>query len=267
MILAPPSATPAAATASRPRRVTAAICFTVPALAMLAFGGQLLVTGWTTQRAGGTHHVHDLAWGALEGLLLLVALVVALLHRRSRPSAVLQAVAVVASMLVTMVLVAQPDPFAAVLALLVLGGGVAYGGVRGPVRLHRPSLVLTGVAAVPLVGWALSAAADQRADADEHAELLGYTGVTAFALALVAVLLVAGLRRPGWRSTAVSAAAAAAIVGTAGLLWPDDASSPGRVGGVALLALAVCTIGLSTAPLDHGPGGRVPPRAQGQAGA
>ena len=234
-------AAPAAPTVSRARRVTAATCFTVPALAMLAFGGQLLVTGWTTDRAGGTHHVHDLAWGALEGILLLVPLVVALLRRGPRPSAVLQAVAVVAAMLGTMLLVAKPDAFMVVLALLVGGGAAAYGVLRGSWQPDRIQLALAGLAAAPLVGWALRAASDQRRDADEHAELLGYTGVTAFALSLLAVLLVASLRRPGWRITALTAAAAAAVVGIAGLLWPDDASSPGTAGGLALLVLAAAS--------------------------
>lgn len=226
---------------SRARRITAGICFGVAATAMLAFGGQLLVTGWTTDRAGGTHHVHDLAWGALEGILLLAGLLGALVHRRSRPSAVLQAVAAVTAMLVTMVLVAAPDPFAVVLALLVGGGALAYGQLRRPGQPHRAQLLLAGIAAVPLVVWAWRAAGDQRADADRHAELLGYTGVTAFALALLGALVVASLRRPGWRLTALSAAAAAAVVGLAGLLWPDDASSPGAVGGAALLLLAALT--------------------------
>jgi hypothetical protein len=243
MFLASPLAPAQPATPSRARRLTAAVCFALPAFAMLAFGGQLLATGWTTDRAGGTHHLHDLSWGALEGVLLLVALVTALVHRPSRPSAVLQAVAVAAGMLVTMVLVAQPDPFAVVLALLVGGGAAAYGGlrlVRGP-RPHRAQLVVAVVAAVPLLVWAVGAAAEQRADADEHAELLGYTGVTAFALSLLAVLLVAALRRPGWRVTALSTATAAAVVGVAALLWPADASSPGAAGGIALLVLAAAT--------------------------
>jgi hypothetical protein len=267
MTLMPPGAPAAAASASRTRRIIAGVCFTLPALAMLAFGGQLLATGWTTQRAGGSHHVHDLSWGALEGVLLLIALVVAPLHRRWRPSAVLQAFAVVASMLATMVLVAQPDPFATVLALLVVGGAAGYGGPRGPLQWHRPSLVVAGGAGVPLVGWALLAAADQRADADEHAELLGYTGVTAFALALAAVLFVTALRRPGWRITALSAAVAAAVVGTAGLLWPNDASSPGTVGGIALLALAAGTTGLAAGSTDHADGEGRPPHGRVEAQA
>lgn len=247
MTIAPPAATDAPPTASRPRRVSAALCFTIPALAMLAFGGQLLVTGWTTERAGGTHHVHDLAWGALEGLLLLVPLLAALLHRRSRPSTVPQALAVAVALLVTMVLVAQPDPFTVVLVLLIGAGAASYGGLRGSLRPHPGQLALAAGAAVPLVVWTWRAAAEQRAATDEHAELLGYTGVTGFGLALLAVLLVASLRRSGWRVAALSAAAAAAVVGFAGLLWPDDASSPGAAGGIALLLLAVASAATAAA--------------------
>ena len=232
--------TAAPPTLTRRRLVAGRICLALPALAVAAFGGQLLVTGWTTDRAGGTHHVHDLSWGALEGVLLLVSLV-ALLHRPGRrPAASLQAVAVVVALLVTMALVAVPDPFTIVLAVLV-GTGVALtagGSLLRKTRPSRPLLALTGLAAVPLVAWALAAAADQRASTDGHAELLGYTGVTAYALGLLAVLAVGALRPPAWRVPAGSAAVAAAVVGAAGLLWPDDASSPGGIGGAALLVLA-----------------------------
>ncbi len=225
------------ATTARPRRtrgrhVLGRICLVLPALAIAAFGGQQLITGWTDNRVGGAHHVHDLAWGALEAILLLVALV-ALIHRPGRrPAASLQALAVVAALLVTMALVVAPDPFTIVLAVLICAGVAltAGGSLPGETRRSWPLMAITALASVPLLGWALAAAGNQRANGDGHAELLGYTGVTAFALALLAVLAVAALRPPAWRVPAGSAAVGAAVVGTAGLLWPDKRVQPWRNG-------------------------------------
>lgn len=230
---------PARQPVSRRRRLTGTVCLSMPALAVLAFGGQLLITGWFTERAGGTHHVQDLAWGALEGVLLLGALTAVLLRRPCRPAVLLQSVAVVSAMAVTMVLVASPDPVTLVLAGLIVAGVLlrAEGGLLQGRHPSWASSLLCALAAVPLAVWALSSAAAQRAGDGEHAELLGYTGVTAFALGLLATLAVASLRQPGWRWSAGCAAVAAGVVGTASLLWPHDASSPGMMGGLALLAL------------------------------
>lgn len=234
--VSPPRVTP-----SRARKVVGSVLLGLPSLVVLAFGGQLLATGWTTERAGGTHHVHDLAWGALEGVLLLGALAVALFARTHRPAVLLQALGIVGALLLTMGLVAEPDPFTLVLAALIVGGVLARssGGLLVDVRPHRGALLLCGAASLPLAWWSLSAAADQRAGGDEHAELLGYTGVTAYALALAAVLGVSALRQPGWRWPNACACLSAGVVGVAGLLWPQDASSPGTYGGSALLVLAV----------------------------
>ncbi len=94
------------------------------------------------------------------------------------------------------------------------------------------------VAAVPLVPYALDAAAAQRAGGSLNAELGGYTGATVWALALLAVVAVAALRSRGWRLPALSAAAAAAVMGVAGVLWPAVPSSLGVLGGFAALAWA-----------------------------
>lgn len=224
---------------SRIRRVASRVLLGLPALAVGAFGGQLLVTGWTTDRGDGAHHVADLAWGAVEAVLLLVPLLVILGQPSRRPAARLQALAVVGALVLTMGLVATPDPFT-----LVLGTLVVVGVLLSPGRLSRPAgadPVLGGLsvlAAVGLAPYVLGAAADQRAGADVHAELLGYTGAVAWALAVVAVLAVGSLRMAGWQVPAVCAAVASASMGVASLTWPDDAASFGTVGGAALLIMA-----------------------------
>jgi hypothetical protein len=236
--LAPSSAQ--LASTGRPRRVASRILLGLPALAVGAFGGQLLATGWTTERGDGAHHVADLAWGTMEAVLLLVPLLVALRRPSRRPAALMQALAVVGALLVAMVLVAEPDPFTIVLGTLVLAGVL-----MAPGRLPRPAgadPVLGGLcvlAAMGLAPYVLRAAADQRAGTDVHAELLGYTGAVAWALALLAVLAVASLRMAGWQVPAACAAVAAAVIGVASLIWPDDAVSLGAAGGAALVGFAV----------------------------
>ena len=235
--------------AGRPRRIAAAVCFGIPALAMLAFGGQLLVLGWTASRPGGSHHVHDLAWGAAEGILLLVPLLMAVagsLRGRPTPAVLQQALAVLAALAAVMLLTLSPDPFTAVLAVLVLGGVLLTGrhavrpGMRP--RTSRALAVLAAVAAVALVPYALAAAAAQRAGDSVQAERLGYTGAAVWALALVAVVAVAAVRSPGWRVPALSASAAACVVGVASLVWPQVPSSLGRPGGLIALAWAVAVV-------------------------
>lgn len=244
-----PSAFAAPRAVSRARQISSRVFLAVPALAAAAFGGHLLVTGWATTRGGGAHHVQDLAWGALEGILLLVGLLAALGRPVRRPAVLAQVLAVIAALLVTMALTAQLDAFTLVLTALVVTG-VALSPARplltaSKPRVDVPTAVLAAAAAVALVPYAIVQAAEQRRDADVHAELIGYTGATAWALGTVTVLAVASLWLPGRRLVALSAAAAAAVVGLASVIWPDDASSLGAAGGAACLALAMSITALS----------------------
>jgi hypothetical protein len=244
-----PSALPTDASTGGVRRVIAALCLGLPALAVLAFGGQLLVLGWLDSRPGGTHHVHDLAWGAAEGILLLVAVALVLvdtLRRRARPAVRQQAFAVLAALLTAMALTATSDPATLGVTVLVLTG-VLLTGPRSvlPFRgaaLNRPLAVLALLAGIALVPYALLAAAQQRTGDSVQAERLGYTGVTVWALAVVAVVAVAALSARGWRVPALSAAAAVTVVGVAGIMWPEVPSSLGAAGGLAALAWAAAVM-------------------------
>jgi hypothetical protein len=239
MTLAPALAATPAPRAGRPRRVVSRVLLGLPALAIGAFGGQLLVTGWTTDRGDGVHHVPDLAWGAMEVVLLLVPLLVTLSRPARHPAARVQALAVVGALVVTMGLVAAPDPFTLVLGTLVIGGVLlSSGGLPRPAGVDPAMAVLCVLAAVALAPYVLGVAADQRAGVDVHAELLGYTGAVAWALALVAVLAIGSLRMPGWEVPAGCAALGAAVMGVASLIWPDDAASLGTAGGAAVLVMA-----------------------------
>lgn len=231
----------------RARRTAAKALLGIPTLAVTAFGGQLLVTGWADRTPGGGHQVQDLAWGAMEGILLLAGLVV-LFHRpQRRPAAALQVIAVVAALGAVMLLTATPDPFTLVLGTLAVSGTLL---AAGPPRLsgihiHLPTAALAAIAAACLIPYAVYSAAAQRTSDDRHAELLGYTGAAVWALALVAVAAVASFQQPGARVSALSAVAAAAVVGVASVLWPDVPSSLGMLGGTLTLTWALA-LGFAT---------------------
>jgi len=243
--------------AGRPRRIISAVCLGLPALAVLAFGGQLLVLGWLDSRPDGTFHVHDLAWGAAEGILLLVALVASSWKARQRPAALQQALVVVGALLLTMLLTLAPDPTTLVLGALVVIGVMLSPGrslvLRRPTSLNRSMAALSLIAAAALLPYALTAAATQRAGGSLHAELAGYTGATVWALALVGTVFVAALQARAWQVPAMSAAAAAAVMGVAALLWPSIPSSLGRTGGLLAIAWAGAVLAVVvTAPRHRG---------------
>jgi hypothetical protein len=243
------TASSTAPAASRPggvRRAIAAVCLGLPALAVLAFGGQLLVLGWLDSRPGGIHHVHDLAWGAAEGILLFAAVMLTLVDTvrgRVRPAVRQQALAVLAALLTAMGLTATPDPATLAVTVLVLTG-VFLAGPRSVLpssrwALNRPLAVLALVAGLALVPYALVAAAHQRAGGSLQAERIGFTGATVWALAVVGVVAVAALGARGWQVPALSAAAAVTVLGVAGIVWPVVPSSLGLAGGLAALAWSV----------------------------
>ena len=148
------------------RRVLGAACLGLPALAVLAFGGQLLVTGWLDSRPDGSFHAQDLAWGSTEGILLFAGLAASVWNGGRRPAALQQALAVVAALLATMALTLEPDPVTLVLGLLVVAGALLSPArslmARRSSPVSRPLVALALVAAVPLVPYALKAAAAQR---------------------------------------------------------------------------------------------------------
>jgi peptidoglycan/LPS O-acetylase OafA/YrhL len=145
-----------------------------------------------------------------------------------------------------MVLTMSPDPTTLVLGVLVVAGVLLSPGrsllLHRSAAVSRPLASLAFVAAVALIPYALIAAAAQRQGDSPHADLAGYTGATVWALALLGTVSVAALRTRGWQVPALSAAAAATVMGVAGLLWPTIPSSLGRPGGVLALLWAVAVV-------------------------
>lgn len=202
------------------------------ALMLFAFGGQLLFAGWMSEQ----HAVHELAWGVLEGLLMVVALVASLRRPERRPAAMQQVVAVTLALLVTMPLVAAFDVFTLVIAVWV-AGLVALHPARSEVLSVRPSNARVAVplaaSAVLLIGYALDQAALQRGLTDGHAALDHYTGMAAAAVGLLFVLVAAGTG--GGRFPARCAGLGLAVMGAAFAAFPEQSSSLGAGWGAATL--------------------------------
>lgn len=243
---------------SRPRRVAFIVLTALPALAILAFGGQLLIAGWFSTTAGGSYRFAELSWGVAEGLVILVGLVASLRSAHRRPAAYQQVLGGCLALVTTMVLTRSPD--SAVLVIIALLGVAAW---LHPARSelvaaswHAPTLVLAAVLAVPL-GWhALEQARLHRSGSatDPHIELLHYVGTALAAIAIVVTVVVAAARGRGYRIPAYTAALGLAVLGVASLLFPDATSAwptpwaiASLLGGVAVVAVANVGSARSTA--------------------
>lgn len=191
--------------------------------------------------------LHDLGYGAITGLLAPLGLLAQLRHP-DRAIAGLQQVAACA--LAYGVAGAVADRRFLVLAL-ALGAAVVVlllvhpvGGtlLAAPDEVSPLLVGLALLAAGPFALYALETAANQR-DAippiDFHATLGSWAGLTAMAVAIPLVALLAGIRTVGWRVPALSAAAACALWGIATAIYPDRSGSEGRAWGLAAIAWAI----------------------------
>ena len=219
-------------------------------LGTAGFGFLSLVGGWFGAGGREEHRVHDLAYGALAGLLIALPFLIQAVRPERKPAVMQGAVAGGAG-------------FA---AGYVLGGSALF--ALAPVVvvavlwwLHpardrlsrlggRPDVIMAAIAvlaAIPLVMYALDQAAIQRAcvDGDQHCEEFHYAGMAALAYALPLVGLVASFRTPGWLITARLVSAAAAVFGLSAVLFPDLPSSVGTMWGFVVLAGAVLFLGVA----------------------
>ena len=208
-------------------------------LVMLMFGGQLLVSGWFSSTDGGIHRFHEIAWGIIEGILMLSALAVQILRSHRKVGAIQQALVGAFALLAVMVTARTFDPFTTVFILLV---GVllflhpARADVFRAARpLDRKLMTLSLAAAIPLWAYAINEIS-QHVNApagDPHAELAHYAGTATAAIAIPLVGLVASFRAPGSGLSLWSAGVAAVTLGTAGIVFPNHSSSFGTLWGAA----------------------------------
>ena len=106
------------------------------------------------------------------------------------------------------------------------------------VRMGRTApapLALAVIAAVPAAGFALSNAALQRngVPTDPHIEMHHWTGMAAFAWAMLVVAVVAGLGGPNRRIVAIAGGLSAVFFGVMSLLYsgyPGAVSTPWAIG-------------------------------------
>jgi hypothetical protein len=206
------------------------------------FGLPLAVLAWFESTDGGIHRFHDLGWAALMGILL-AAPALAQLRRPESKIAAMQQIAVVILGIVLGYTVSglYADPVH-VVVLVILGTFIALHPAPGEFfRAHRPSLPLLAMmllAAIPLLVYALDQAELQRtlSPGEPHWEGEHWADMAKVALAIPLVGLVAALRAPGFRIPAWCAGAAAALLGTASIVYPDQASSFGRGWGTVAVA-------------------------------
>lgn len=206
------------------------------------FGLPLAVLAWFESSDGGIHRFHDLGWAALMGILLAVP-ALAQLRRPERKIAAMQQIAVVVVGIVLGYSVSgEYADVDHVVALTILAIFVGLHPARGEFfGTRRPSLALlamTVAAAIPFFLYALDQAELQRAlsPGEPHWEGEHWADMAKVALAVPLAALVAALRAPGFRIPAWCAGAAAAFLGTASIVYPDQASSFGRGWGTLALA-------------------------------
>lgn len=229
---------------ARVRTATFKLLAALLALALLATGGRLLIYGWLDPRDGGIHRFQDLAWGVIEGVILLAAIAPQLRRPARRLAAVQQALVGLAALVLTMLVtlkVDAPTVLAGVLLSVLIALHPARAQVlrvRGQSDPVRLTLALAG--AVPLLIYALHQAALMRAtpSANPLGQAAGFAGACAASLAVASVAVLAALR--GGRSLpAWSATTGALVLGIGSIAFPHHPSSLGAAGGAAAIIGAI----------------------------
>jgi hypothetical protein len=215
------------------------------AATLLAFGGQLLVSGWFSDVDGGIHRIHELAFGVIEGVIISAGLLSGLYRASSRVAPMQQALLGVLALMVAMALVATVDAFT-----VVFGGLIGLAAVLHPLRgeVFRPTLRFSrplgagaAVIGVALVAYSLAQAVAHHSapPTDLHVSLAHYAGTTAAALGIALTAGLAALRTRGFRTPVWSVGASLLVLGIASIVEPTQSSSFGTLGGLAAAAAGV----------------------------
>jgi hypothetical protein len=208
-----------------------------------------LFYGWGSDWHAGVHRVHDVVMGA-GALMLAAALVLALVRPERSVSALRQIIVISAAFVVAAAVAQAVWPPVFIYPVLAAIAVALHPRRADIVRLNRapsiPLLAFVALAAIPLTWFALDEAALQRsASVDIHGEEYHWAGMTVFGIALIMTGLVASLRGTGWRVSAWSAAAAAAVFGAVSIAYPDHASNIGTGWGIAAIAGGMAFIAIS----------------------
>ena len=191
----------------------------------------------------GEHRFHDLTGtGVVLGVLWLGAVLGLARHGGRRPAALAQLLGLGAAAAVATALSGESPILPLVVTLPGLVVLAAPRSDRVELRRLRPSPALAALAvaaAVPLVPYAAGQGHLQSVSHDAHASLEHYFDMAWIALAIPVTAGVTALGIRGWRFPAGCAAAAAAIFGTAAVLFPGQESSPGAGWGAVAIVWAV----------------------------
>jgi hypothetical protein len=235
---------PTAATLRRPRRIVlgalAALYAAFTALA--SFGLPSLLTAWTTSGEELPLRTQYVVWGVLAGLL--IPLTVLPLVRRPRVAQAQQLGVLVLACILGLALALEPEnaeyaAYIAVPAAILLALHPAVRDVFSTGTWHRPTLAVAVLAAAPAFAYAVTNARESAATSAADPAHGQYLQAAVLALTLLGSTFVAARRAAGWRWVAAGTIVGAALLGLAGVLFPDDLSSPGTVGGAATLLLAL----------------------------
>ncbi len=210
-------------------RVFAGVAIATLVLLFLSSPLALLWLGWFLDEGSDqiSHRVHEITFGALFAVVF-VGVVSQLRHPERNVAGMQQAILAVGVLTAVELLASESaDPLLLVYVLPVLVLAVLHPARR---RLLWPPLapsgwqLAVGLAAVP----ALEAMSSDELDLASrqvggHVEHWG--AMAAFALTVIGLLLLAGLRPPGWRVPAWTAVGVMTIYAATSIAYPDDASS------------------------------------------
>lgn len=220
---------------------------------LASFGLPSALTAWTTSGTELPLRTHYVIWGALAGIVVPAASV-ALTKRGWDIAPMQQLLAFVASAFIGLALAFEREN-----ALYIVGFTIPIlmlyalhpnrsNIFRGPALSDRWMLALAAAAAVPAAVYAVANLRLSAATHYTHDLHGGYAHAGILALLLVASIIVAARRRPGWQVTAWTTVVGGSMLGAAGVLYPADPSSIGRPGGVITIVGAAI---LATLTVTH----------------
>jgi uncharacterized membrane protein (DUF485 family) len=218
---------------------------------VMFFGLTSLALAWFQTLEGVAGPVTELGYGVLVGVILTVGVASQLRAAEHKIAGVQQAALAVPALLIGSALAADSQNLEAA-AIVAFGVGILV--VLHPARgefprrgyaLSRPLFAIVVVGAIPSVVYAIEMGrqAQDLVGPPHHVQRLATMSAMAIAIALVGLL--ASLRTRGWRIPAWSAGVAAIAFGLASVAYPDHPGAVGMawggatlVGGILFIAVA-----------------------------
>jgi len=215
------------------------------------FGLTVLVIGWFAEPFGVFTPVSELSHGALAGIIITVGLLAQLRLPERRIAGVQQAVLGILAFLITALIGGRQEPlqesllFLAAVAVLVVLHPARSEFFQLGTSLTASMAIISVLGAIPVVIYSVNVLSQARqfVGPPHHADR--FAEMAAAAVAIVLVGMLASLRSRGWRISAWSAGAAAAVVGLASIVFPDAPGAVGRFWGTLAVGAGVLFVGLA----------------------